>query len=131
MNPRKIKINFATDQEIDKLRGIGPKLAKRIVDDRDLNGFFLTPKDLDRVDGISLELAESLDPFINWDVPNASDVQEKRDWRQSRLAGDSGANEFDLALRGGVRAAHECRAATLRIDGGAAIAMAIARPLAP
>ena len=59
------------------------------------------------------------------------DGQEKRDWRQSRLAGESGANEFDLALRGGVRAAHECRAATLRIDGGAAIAMAIARPLAP
>jgi hypothetical protein len=61
-------------------------------------------------------------------VPNGQDA---RNWRQGRLAGNSGANEFDLALRGGVRAAHECRAATLRIDGGAAIAMAIARPLAP
>ena len=60
-------------------------------------------------------------------------VPDGKDWRnwQGRLAGNSGADEFDISLRGGVRAAHECRAATLRIDGGAAIAMAIARPLAP
>ncbi len=61
-------------------------------------------------------------------VPDGRDMPR---WQQGTLSLTPRASEFDLALRGGVRAAHECRAATLRIDGGAAIAMAIARPLAP
>jgi hypothetical protein len=57
--------------------------------------------------------------------------QDRRDWRQGTFAEAPRASEFDRALRRGVWAAHECRVTSLRIGGGAAIAMAIARPLAP
>jgi competence protein ComEA len=48
----RIDINRATAEELEALPGIGPVLAKRIVEDREANGPFHTVDDLDRVKGI-------------------------------------------------------------------------------
>lgn len=47
-----ININRATAKQFEKLNGIGPVLAKAIVDYRATNGPFITLEDLDKVSGI-------------------------------------------------------------------------------
>jgi competence protein ComEA len=47
-----ININRATAKQFEKLDGVGPVLAKRIVDYRAANGPFITLEDLDKVSGI-------------------------------------------------------------------------------
>ncbi len=48
----RININLATAREFQNLPGIGPKLALRIVQDRELNGDFKSIQDISRVRGI-------------------------------------------------------------------------------
>lgn len=47
-----ININRATAKQFEKLTGVGPVLAKAIVDYRAANGPFITLEDLDKVSGI-------------------------------------------------------------------------------
>ena len=47
-----ININRATAKQFEKLNGVGPVLAKAIVDYRAANGPFITLEDLDKVSGI-------------------------------------------------------------------------------
>ena len=47
-----ININRATAHQLDALDGIGPVIAKRIIEYRKLNGSFLTIDDLQKVSGI-------------------------------------------------------------------------------
>ena len=47
-----INVNTADESELDKLQGIGPSLAKRIVEYRRKNGPFPDIEELDNVDGI-------------------------------------------------------------------------------
>lgn len=47
-----ININRATAKQFEKLTGVGPVLAKAIVDYRAANGPFITIEDLDKVSGI-------------------------------------------------------------------------------
>jgi competence protein ComEA len=47
-----ININRATAGQLDVLDGIGPVIAKRIVEYRKINGSFLTIEDLQKVSGI-------------------------------------------------------------------------------
>lgn len=47
-----VRINQMSATEWDALKGIGPVLAKRIIDDRRSNGPFKTLEDLGRVKGI-------------------------------------------------------------------------------
>jgi competence protein ComEA len=47
-----ININRATAKQLDTLDGIGPVIAKRIIEYRKLNGSFLTIDDLQKVSGI-------------------------------------------------------------------------------
>jgi competence protein ComEA len=50
--PARVDLNQATARELESLPGIGPKLAQRIVEDRQRAGLFLKPEDLLRVRGI-------------------------------------------------------------------------------
>ncbi len=47
-----ININRATQEEFDSLDGIGPVIAKRIVEYRRVNGPFMAVEDLQKVSGI-------------------------------------------------------------------------------
>ncbi len=47
-----VNINTADEKELDKLPGIGPAMAKRIVEYRTENGAFQSPEEIKRVKGI-------------------------------------------------------------------------------
>ncbi|SHN85913.1 competence protein ComEA [Desulfitobacterium chlororespirans DSM 11544] len=51
-SPNLININTADAAELDKLPGIGPALAERIIQYRIEHGLFLQPEDLKKVSGI-------------------------------------------------------------------------------
>jgi competence protein ComEA len=55
-----VDLNKAPREEIQQLPGIGPTLAKRIVDDREQNGRFASLEDLRRVHGIGSATVETL-----------------------------------------------------------------------
>ena len=54
VNP--VDVNQASEEELQALPGIGPVLAKKIVDYRDKNGYFRTVQDLVKVKGIGPKL---------------------------------------------------------------------------
>lgn len=62
-----IGINSASVDDLEALPGIGPKLAKRIVEYRDLNGPFKAIDELRKIDGIEEKRLESIEPFISLD----------------------------------------------------------------
>lgn len=49
---RPINVNTATAAELERLPGIGPVLATRIIDEREANGPFVSIDELERVSGI-------------------------------------------------------------------------------
>ena len=59
-NNNKININTANEKELDKLPGIGPALAGRIVEYRTANGPFKDIADLKKVSGIGANKFEKL-----------------------------------------------------------------------
>lgn len=59
-----VDLNHATAAELERLPGIGPALAARIVADREANGPFRSVDDLDRVRGIGPATVERLRPFV-------------------------------------------------------------------
>jgi len=61
-----IDINRASWVEWAQLDGIGEKLARRIVEDRNQNGPFRSVEDLSRVRGLGLKLIEKLRPFLKY-----------------------------------------------------------------
>jgi competence protein ComEA len=58
-----IDVNAASQEELQKLPGIGPKLAQRIADERDRSRF-KSVDDLRRVSGIGPKTLEKLRPFV-------------------------------------------------------------------
>lgn len=54
----KVKLNYATQEEIEKLSGIGPSKAEAIIQYREENGFFQTPEDLLDISGIGEKTLE-------------------------------------------------------------------------
>lgn len=59
-----LDINTASWVEWAQLDGIGEKLARRIVADRDEHGLFRDPADVSRVKGIGPALMEKIRPFL-------------------------------------------------------------------
>ena len=56
----RININSATSQELQTLRGIGPALAQRIIEYRQISGGFSTVDDLTNVKGIGEKTLEKI-----------------------------------------------------------------------
>lgn len=56
----KVKINDATQEEIESLNGVGPSKAQAIIEFRDEYGLFKTPEDLLEVSGIGETTLENL-----------------------------------------------------------------------
>jgi len=59
-----IDINHAAAEELEALPGIGPKLARQIVEDRTANGPFSSREDLQRVKGIGPAKLERIKEMI-------------------------------------------------------------------
>lgn len=59
MSADKIRINYATLEELENLNGIGPSKAQAIIQYREENGFFQTPEDLLEVSGIGEKTFDS------------------------------------------------------------------------
>jgi competence ComEA-like helix-hairpin-helix protein len=60
----RVPINRASREELEKLPGIGPALAARIVEQRERYGPFRRPEHLMIVRGISERLFRQLRPYI-------------------------------------------------------------------
>ena len=60
----RINLNAASEAELDLLPGIGPALAKRIIDERARGGRFTSLRDLQRVRGIGPRTAEKLEGLV-------------------------------------------------------------------
>jgi competence protein ComEA len=63
-----IDVNSATAEQLQKLPGIGPKLAQRILDDR-AKAPFKSVEDLRRVSGIGPKTLEKLRPYVTVGQP--------------------------------------------------------------
>lgn len=62
-----IGINSATIEDLEALPGIGPKIAKRIIEYRKLNGTFKNLQELKRVYGIGERKFSSIKQLISLD----------------------------------------------------------------
>jgi competence protein ComEA len=60
-----ININTATEAELAQLPGVGPSLARRIVEYRTANGPFQLPDDLQNVSGIGASKFAKMEPYIH------------------------------------------------------------------
>jgi competence protein ComEA len=60
----KINLNSAPAIELEALPGVGPVLAQRIVQDRELNGLFKSVADLDRVSGVGPHIMQSVSELV-------------------------------------------------------------------
>ncbi|MGD8809392.1 MAG: ComEA family DNA-binding protein [Gammaproteobacteria bacterium] len=64
-----VNVNTADAETLAaELTGIGPALARAIVEDRDQNGLYSKPEDLTRVSGIGLRVVENNREFIRVDA---------------------------------------------------------------
>ncbi len=62
-----VPVNLADAELLTIVPGIGPALAKRIVDERERSGFFLEPVDLTRVHGIGDKRVEQFQTYLSFD----------------------------------------------------------------
>jgi competence protein ComEA len=62
--PSSLNLNTAGLEALQRLPGIGPTLAERIVTDRRAFGLFRTPEDLLRVPGIGPRRWERIRPLL-------------------------------------------------------------------
>lgn len=60
----KVRINYATQAEVETLSGIGPSKAQAIIEHRDDFGFFQKPEDLLEISGIGEKTLENIQDSI-------------------------------------------------------------------
>jgi competence protein ComEA len=64
--PGRVDLDVASSAQIDRLPGIGPSLAKRIVAERDKNGMFGCLAALDSVRGVGPSMLRRLDSLVTF-----------------------------------------------------------------
>ena len=64
LRPSRIDLNRATASDLERLPGIGPALAARIIADRQSHGLFHSPDSLVRVRGIGPRTLDRLRPYF-------------------------------------------------------------------
>jgi competence protein ComEA len=75
----RIDVDRAGAEELERLPGVGPALARRIMDDRAARGPFGSLAGLDRVRGIGPALLEQLEPWVRFSgVARAVEVQQRK-----------------------------------------------------
>lgn len=62
--PQPINVNSATAEELESLPGVGPAIARRIVEHRRRKGRFRSVQDLDAVKGIGAKKMQQLRPYV-------------------------------------------------------------------
>lgn len=75
--PQPVDLNRATAAEFDRLPGVGPVLARRMVDYRKSVGRFHAVEDLRAVKGIGKKKLERLKPFLTVDASPMQDEGKK------------------------------------------------------
>ncbi len=89
--PIRININTASSQDLQKLPGIGPAYAQRIIEWREENGLFTSPEQLLEIRGIGERRLEQIRPLIILSEDETDD--EKSDGENANRAknpGDAG-----------------------------------------
>jgi competence protein ComEA len=61
---KKININEADEKQLEKLPGIGPSKAKRIIEYREKNGKFKSLDELLNVNGIGPKTLEKIENYL-------------------------------------------------------------------
>ena len=70
---RPIDVNLAGAEELALLPGVGPSLARAIVEDRGARGPFGSLRDLDRVKGVGPGILARIGPYLRFpDAPGAA-----------------------------------------------------------
>lgn len=88
----KIDPNRAPPEELDRLPGVGPAVADRIVAEREDGGGFRSAADLDRVRGIGPATVRRLEPHLDFSAPPpATLARTGRSPGPGRSTGSSGA----------------------------------------
>jgi len=59
-----LDVNTASETELERLPGVGPSLARRIVEYREANGPFATPDDLQNVSGIGPSKFAKMEAYV-------------------------------------------------------------------
>ncbi len=70
-----VDINRANVLQLESIPGVGPVIAQKIVIERERNGPFASPDDLDRVPSLGERLIERMLPYLKFEIP--SSAQEK------------------------------------------------------
>ena len=60
MSKNSVDLNTADQVAIERIQGVGPSLAAKIVDYRDQNGPFKTWEDLKKIPGMSAAMIDTL-----------------------------------------------------------------------
>jgi len=66
----KVDLNQASAMELQKLPGIGEKVAQRILEYREANGPFAAPEELMNVRGIGEKTYMNLEPYVTLSKKN-------------------------------------------------------------
>jgi len=59
-----VDVNTASENDLERLPGVGPSLARRIIEYRQANGPFTTPDDLQNVSGIGPSKFAKMEAFV-------------------------------------------------------------------
>ncbi len=94
--PARIDPSVASAEALETLRGIGPAIAQRIVDDRARHGAYRSAADLQRVPGIGPATVARLAPMLRFGGATASEAEGAAD------EADSGADQHHDVADAGV-----------------------------